>query len=74
MEYTDKLNGKVAVLAGATLGAGRGIACMLGEVLPVGWSGSMDLPKGRSVCEEETYECVVIAREVPARSNLQTID
>jgi NAD(P)-dependent dehydrogenase (short-subunit alcohol dehydrogenase family) len=31
MEFTHKLTGKVAVVAGATRGAGRGIACMLGE-------------------------------------------
>jgi NAD(P)-dependent dehydrogenase (short-subunit alcohol dehydrogenase family) len=31
MDFTGKLNGKVAVVAGATRGAGRGIACMLGE-------------------------------------------
>jgi NAD(P)-dependent dehydrogenase (short-subunit alcohol dehydrogenase family) len=31
MEFTGKLKGKVAVVAGATRGAGRGIACMLGE-------------------------------------------
>ena len=30
MEFTGKLAGKVAVVAGATRGAGRGIACMLG--------------------------------------------
>jgi NAD(P)-dependent dehydrogenase (short-subunit alcohol dehydrogenase family) len=31
VEFTHKLQGKVAVVAGATRGAGRGIACMLGE-------------------------------------------
>ncbi len=31
MEYKDRLKGKIAVVAGATRGAGRGIACMLGE-------------------------------------------
>ncbi len=31
MELKDRLRGKVAAVAGATRGAGRGIACMLGE-------------------------------------------
>ncbi len=31
MEVKDRLKGKIAVVAGATRGAGRGIACMLGE-------------------------------------------
>jgi len=31
MEFTGKLKGRVALVAGATRGAGRGIACMLGE-------------------------------------------
>jgi len=31
MEFIGKLIGKVALVAGATRGAGRGIACMLGE-------------------------------------------
>jgi NAD(P)-dependent dehydrogenase (short-subunit alcohol dehydrogenase family) len=43
MEYTGKLKGKVAVVAGATRGAGRGIACMLGE------AGATVYCTGRSV-------------------------
>jgi len=33
MEFSGKLKGRVALVAGATRGAGRGIACMLGEAL-----------------------------------------
>src|SRR5512146_1327370 len=43
MEYTGKLKGKVALVAGATRGAGRGIACMLGE------AGATVYCTGRSV-------------------------
>jgi NAD(P)-dependent dehydrogenase (short-subunit alcohol dehydrogenase family) len=43
MEFTGKLKGKVAVVAGATRGAGRGIACMLGE------AGAIVYCSGRSV-------------------------
>src|SRR5512140_899818 len=43
MEFKDKLKGKVAVVAGATRGAGRGIACMLGE------AGASVYCTGRSV-------------------------
>lgn len=31
MEFKNRLKGRIAVVAGATRGAGRGIACMLGE-------------------------------------------
>ncbi len=43
MEYKNKLKDKVAVVAGATRGAGRGIACMLGE------AGATVYCTGRSV-------------------------
>lgn len=43
MEYDGRLTGKVAVVAGATRGAGRGIACMLGE------AGATVYCTGRSV-------------------------
>lgn len=43
MEYSGKLHGKVALVAGATRGAGRGIACMLGE------AGATVYCTGRSV-------------------------
>ncbi len=43
MEFKNKLRGKVAVVAGATRGAGRGIACMLGE------AGATVYCTGRSV-------------------------
>ncbi|HEX9091207.1 MAG TPA: SDR family NAD(P)-dependent oxidoreductase, partial [Anaerolineales bacterium] len=43
MDYTNKLKGKVALVAGATRGAGRGIACMLGE------AGATVYCTGRSV-------------------------
>jgi NAD(P)-dependent dehydrogenase (short-subunit alcohol dehydrogenase family) len=43
VEFKDKLKGKVAVVAGATRGAGRGIACMLGE------AGAIVYCSGRSV-------------------------
>jgi NAD(P)-dependent dehydrogenase (short-subunit alcohol dehydrogenase family) len=43
MEVDGKLQGKVAVVAGATRGAGRGIACMLGE------AGATVYCTGRSV-------------------------
>lgn len=43
MEFQDKLKGKIALVAGATRGAGRGIACMLGE------AGATVYCTGRSV-------------------------
>ena len=43
MEFKQKLKGKVALVAGATRGAGRGIACMLGE------AGATVYCTGRSV-------------------------
>ena len=43
MEFSGKLKGKVALVAGATRGAGRGIACMLGE------AGATVYCTGRSV-------------------------
>lgn len=43
MEFKDKLKGKIALVAGATRGAGRGIACMLGE------AGATVYCTGRSV-------------------------
>ena len=43
MEYEGRLKRKVALVAGATRGAGRGIACMLGK------AGATVYCTGRSV-------------------------
>src|SRR5215831_4634241 len=43
LRMTKPLHGKVAVVAGSTRGAGRGIACMLGE------AGATVVCTGRSV-------------------------
>jgi NAD(P)-dependent dehydrogenase (short-subunit alcohol dehydrogenase family) len=63
MEFTKKLKGKVAVVAGATRGAGRGIACMLGEAgVTVYCTGrslrSQPSDKHRPETIEETAEIV----------------
>ncbi len=59
-----KLEGNVAVVAGATRGAGRGIACSLGDagatVYCTGRSGrGKPATKGRPETIEETAELVV---------------
>ena len=59
-----ELNGKIALVAGATRGAGRGIACMLGEagatVYCTGRSTRGNLASGKNRPEtiEETAEMV----------------
>ena len=63
METRGKLKGKTAVVAGATRGAGRGIACMLGEagatVYCTGRSvRGMPATKNRPETIEETAEMV----------------
>ena len=63
METKGKLKGKIAVVAGATRGAGRGISCMLGEagatVYCTGRSvRGMPATKNRPETIEETAEMV----------------
>lgn len=63
MEFKDKLKGKVALVAGATRGAGRGIACMLGEAGAIVYCTGRSLrgqpsDKGRPETIEETAEMV----------------
>jgi len=63
MEFTGRLKGKVSLVAGATRGAGRGIACMLGEagatVYCTGRSvRGKSATKGRPETIEETAEMV----------------
>src|SRR5713101_2386667 len=58
-----KLEGKVAVVAGATRGAGRGIACMLGEAGATVYCSSRSVKgrpavKGRPETIDETAEMV----------------
>jgi NAD(P)-dependent dehydrogenase (short-subunit alcohol dehydrogenase family) len=63
MEYRNKLKGKVALVAGATRGAGRGIACMLGEAGATVYCTGRSLrgkpaTKNRPESIEETAEMV----------------
>ena len=63
MENAQRLKGKVAVVAGATRGAGRGIACMLGEAGATVYCTGRSLrgqpsDKNRSETIEETAEMV----------------
>ncbi len=63
MEFSGKLKGKVALVAGATRGAGRGIACMLGEAGATVYCTGRSIrgqpsDKGRPESIEETAEMV----------------
>jgi NAD(P)-dependent dehydrogenase (short-subunit alcohol dehydrogenase family) len=65
MEFTNKLKGKVALVAGATRGAGRGIACMLGEAGATVYCTGRSLrgqpsDKHRPETIEETAEMVTV--------------
>ena len=65
MEFTNKLIGKVALVAGATRGAGRGIACMLGEAGATVYCTGRSLrgspsDKNRSETIEQTAEMVTV--------------
>ena len=67
MEFTGKLKGKVALVAGATRGAGRGIACMLGEAGATVYCTGRSLrgnpsDKHRPETIEETAEMVTARR------------
>src|SRR5258706_11887270 len=53
------LEGKIAVVAGATRGAGRGIACMLGE------AGATVYCTGRSSRSKQVTAQVTVAAESP---------
>ena len=63
MEYKGKLKDKIALVAGATRGAGRGIACMLGKAGAVVYCTGRSIrgqpsPKNRPETIEETAEMV----------------
>ena len=64
MEYEGKLKGKVALVAGATRGAGRGIACMLGAAGATVYCTGRSIrgtpsPVNRPETIEETTEMVI---------------
>ena len=65
MEFTGKLRGKVALVAGATRSAGRGIACMLGKAGATVYCTGRSLrgqpsDKHRPEAIEETAEMVTV--------------
>ena len=73
MEYTNKLKGKVTLVAGATRGAGRGIACMLGEAGATVYCTGRSLhgqpsDKRRPETIEETAEMVRARRQGDLRA------